>query len=225
MRGLRHENPAGRQAGGKSEYRLIQSEGAARGQYNEMIAGVRELQKLFAKSGEFFGGGVESRGTTDGQSGNRRGFYYFGRLEESGRGVIQVYHNYFKLLFHRINRTENSFFRSRTAIRISVYNYFMRKKRKKELREEENMRTEYAAAAFRSPDEAMRALNILRENRIRAELINTPSAARVGCGISVRVEMNEAERMFGLVSGMGTFAGVFRVYNVKGKPVVVSFGK
>ncbi len=82
------------------------------------------------------------------------------------------------------------------------------------------MSREYVIAAFRSPDEAVRAVNFFKGKGLRASLINTPSSARTGCGISLKTDAGNQPVMKSLLGGFSTLAGVFRVVEVKGSAVV-----
>ncbi|HOO23053.1 MAG TPA: DUF3343 domain-containing protein [Clostridia bacterium] len=66
-------------------------------------------------------------------------------------------------------------------------------------------------ASFGSRSEAVKLFNVLKNKRIAAYMINTPSSLRAGCGLSVvfpshnRLEVNMLIWQLGFVSFMGFF--------------------
>ena len=82
---------------------------------------------------------------------------------------------------------------------------------------------EYVAIAFRSRSLAIRFYEFLSGFGVRGEIINTPSEAGVGCGLSVKVSRSAypaalaAARKFG---GEG-LAGVFLTKTAQGRRTVI----
>lgn len=61
--------------------------------------------------------------------------------------------------------------------------------------------------AFRSRSEATRYHELLSDYRIPARLINTPSSASVGCGLSVKIATNNMQQAL-IVLERGKFNSV-----------------
>ena len=51
------------------------------------------------------------------------------------------------------------------------------------------MTERYAIAAFRSRSQLMRFDKLLKENNIKAEVIATPQRVKLGCGLSIKLEL------------------------------------
>lgn len=83
------------------------------------------------------------------------------------------------------------------------------------------MSADYIACAFRSPDEAVRAMNMLQSNGISASVIGTPAAARVGCGVSVKIRREDHEKANAWFSGFGTFVGCYNVSVNRGQTAAI----
>lgn len=64
---------------------------------------------------------------------------------------------------------------------------------------------------FRSRTQTMRFHSELERRGIPSAVINTPQAAKLGCGLSVRIKQGFLQAARGLLAmgGFGTFAGVF----------------
>lgn len=81
---------------------------------------------------------------------------------------------------------------------------------------------EYLVFAFRSRAHTVKFSSYLRSNGIRNEIINTPKEAGVGCGLSVKLSVNQlnvAKRAVAM-TGLDSFAGIFRVKLLGGKRFV-----
>ena len=69
----------------------------------------------------------------------------------------------------------------------------------------------YTFFAFRSRANAINFYETLLTNSIKAELINTPSAAQMGCGLSVKIDYEDTAEA-SLIFSRGyysTFKGLF----------------
>ena len=79
-------------------------------------------------------------------------------------------------------------------------------------------------AVFRSRSQAIDCSARLKTFGIRANLINTPREANIGCGLSIRLEPNMLERAKRVIRGANysAFYGYFRVQSQYGRTI---FGK
>ena len=57
------------------------------------------------------------------------------------------------------------------------------------------MRESFGIAAFRSRQQVMRFENALRREGIFARVVTTPREVAMGCGLSVRFELNDLSRV------------------------------
>ena len=83
---------------------------------------------------------------------------------------------------------------------------------------------EYVVVAFRSRAHTVRFYELLKNNGIGAEIINTPKEAGVGCGLSVKVSYYQFDIVKNAVRAFSSssFAGFFLVKMVGGRRVVKS---
>lgn len=58
------------------------------------------------------------------------------------------------------------------------------------------MQETFAIGAFRSRQQVMRFDAALRRAGVRAQVISTPRDVSVGCGLSVRFDVNDADSVF-----------------------------
>lgn len=79
----------------------------------------------------------------------------------------------------------------------------------------------YMIAAYRSRSVSMKIYYRLQEKGFTCSLVSTPHAANVGCGLSVRFDRRDVEKLREPLSSAPTFAGIFLVQNFNGKTVVV----
>ena len=72
---------------------------------------------------------------------------------------------------------------------------------------------EYIVIAFRSRGHTVKFYQLLQENRIGAQIINTPKEAGVGCGLSVKIMPTQIINAKTLLnkSALSSFAGLFMV--------------
>lgn len=83
---------------------------------------------------------------------------------------------------------------------------------------------EYVAVSFRSRAHTVKFYGFLRDHGVYSEIINTPKEAGVGCGLSVKISVNDLPlvRRAVKVAGLGGFAGFFHVKMLYGKRTVRS---
>lgn len=77
---------------------------------------------------------------------------------------------------------------------------------------------EYFVIAFRSRAHTVRYAEFLRKNGTYCQIINTPKEAGVGCGLSVRISVNDisAAKKAVRITAYTSFAGIFYVKTVGG---------
>ncbi len=83
---------------------------------------------------------------------------------------------------------------------------------------------EYLIISFRSRAHTVRFAEFLRRNGTYCQIVNTPKEAGVGCGLSVRVDINgfaSAKRAV-RITAYTSFAGFFIVKTVGGRRQVKS---
>ena len=85
------------------------------------------------------------------------------------------------------------------------------------------MRNSYGIAAFRSRQQVMRFENALRKSGIFARVVTTPREVAMGCGLSVRFELNDLAAVKGVLAreNPGNLIGLYRV-DYEGNQAVIS---
>lgn len=75
------------------------------------------------------------------------------------------------------------------------------------------MQESYGIAAFRSRQQVMRFEDALRRAGIRVSIVTTPREVALGCGLSVRFELADADRVRNLyrLVNPGNLIGFYRV--------------
>ena len=83
---------------------------------------------------------------------------------------------------------------------------------------------EYVIVAFRSRTHTVNFYNLLQNGRIKSEIVNTPKEAGVGCGLSVKIGVENLMRVKNLVriTSLNSFAGISSVKILAGKIMVRS---
>ena len=83
---------------------------------------------------------------------------------------------------------------------------------------------EYIIVAFRNRTQTVLLYQVLSENGINCEIVNTPKEAGVGCGLSVKIGVENLMRVKNLVriTSLNSFAGIFSVKILAGKIMVRS---
>ena len=89
------------------------------------------------------------------------------------------------------------------------------------------MRESFGIAAFRSRQQVMRFETALRREGIFARVVTTPREVAMGCGLSVRFELNELQRVKGVLGreNPGNLIGLYRVDYENGHPVISAIAK
>ena len=75
------------------------------------------------------------------------------------------------------------------------------------------MQESYAIAAFRSRQQVMRFEDALRREGLNAGIVTTPREVAMGCGLSVRFDLRDAERVRNVYRRVnpGNLIGFYRV--------------
>ena len=75
------------------------------------------------------------------------------------------------------------------------------------------MTENFCIAAFASRLQVMAFESLLKSRGVAADIVTTPRAVALGCGLSVRFEERDASRVKGLyqASGLGNLIGFYRV--------------
>lgn len=80
----------------------------------------------------------------------------------------------------------------------------------------------YGIAAFRSRQQVLRFEDALRREGIPSEVVTTPRAVALGCGLSVRFNMENADRVRMVLrrENPGNLIGLYRVEQTGGRPMI-----
>ena len=75
------------------------------------------------------------------------------------------------------------------------------------------MRDVYGIAAFRSRQQVLRFEDALHREGVTASVMTTPRAVALGCGLSVRFRIEDAERVRGVLrrENPGNLIGLYRM--------------
>lgn len=90
------------------------------------------------------------------------------------------------------------------------------------------MRESYGIAAFRSRQQVLRFEDALRRAGVRTSVITTPRAVALGCGLSVRYDMADADRVRAVLAreNPGNLIGLYHVEpNGNGRPEIRPLGR
>ena len=81
------------------------------------------------------------------------------------------------------------------------------------------MQEVYGIAAFRSRQQVLRFEDILRREGVNVRVVTTPRAVALGCGLSVRFALEDAERVRTALrrANPGNLIGVYRVEQTGGR--------
>ena len=84
------------------------------------------------------------------------------------------------------------------------------------------MRDIYGIASFRSRQQVLHFEDSLRREGMNVGIVTTPRAVAMGCGLSVRFEIEDADRVKWALRRMnpGNLIGLYRVENGGIKPVI-----
>ena len=81
---------------------------------------------------------------------------------------------------------------------------------------------EYIIATYRSRSKAIEVFGNLSDSGYRCSLVSTPQSANVGCGLSVRIGVQDFERLRVVLAKVASFSGFFRVTNINGRTILTS---
>ena len=86
------------------------------------------------------------------------------------------------------------------------------------------MRDVYGIAAFRSRQQVLRFEDALHREGISCSVMTTPRAVALGCGLSVRFDIENTERVRGVLrrENPGTLIGLYRVEYASGRPTITA---
>lgn len=75
------------------------------------------------------------------------------------------------------------------------------------------MQETYGIAAFRSRQQVLMLENALKREGLNVDVINTPRDVALGCGLSVRFDMKDIDRVQRVISGRRpqNMVGIYRV--------------
>ena len=79
------------------------------------------------------------------------------------------------------------------------------------------MEESFAIAAFRSRQQVMQLVTALHQSGISASVVTTPRAVSLGCGLSVRFEPGDVDRVRALLRG-GAAGNLIGLYSVEREP-------
>ena len=81
------------------------------------------------------------------------------------------------------------------------------------------MQEVYGIAAFRSRQQVLRFEDVLRREGVNVRIVTTPRTVAMGCGLSVRFALEDAERVRAALrrANPGTLIGVYRVEQAGGR--------
>lgn len=84
------------------------------------------------------------------------------------------------------------------------------------------MRDVYGIAAFRSRQQVLRFEDALHREGIACGVVTTPRAVALGCGLSVRFDIENIERVKNVLmrENPGNLIGIYRVEYSGGRPVI-----
>ena len=89
------------------------------------------------------------------------------------------------------------------------------------------MRDVFGIAAFRSRQQVLRFEDALRREGIPSGVMTTPRAVALGCGLSVRFDIENAQRVRSVLQreNPGNLIGLYRVEQTGGRPAITPLPK
>ena len=83
---------------------------------------------------------------------------------------------------------------------------------------------EYLVVAFKSRQESIKVSKVFNSYGISASVITTPKEAGLGCGLSVKTSLGNLFAVKNLLLRINakSFLGLFKVFDLGGKPIVKS---
>lgn len=88
------------------------------------------------------------------------------------------------------------------------------------------MQESYGIAAFRSRQQVLMLENALKREGINVDVITTPRDVALGCGLSVRFDIGDLEKVQRVISARKpqNMVGVYRVDSAGGRPKISPMG-
>lgn len=85
----------------------------------------------------------------------------------------------------------------------------------------------YGIAAFRSRQQVLYFEDVLRKNGISAGIVTTPRAVALGCGLSVRYDIEDVDRVRNMLrrANPGNLIGLYRVEQDRARTQIVTLRK
>lgn len=89
------------------------------------------------------------------------------------------------------------------------------------------MREVYGIASFRSRQQVLHFEDSLRREGLNVGVVTTPRAVAMGCGLSVRFDINDADRVKWTLrrTNPGNLIGLYRVENGGARPVITPIAR
>ena len=89
------------------------------------------------------------------------------------------------------------------------------------------MREVYGIAAFRSRQQVLHFEDALRREGLNVGIVTTPRAVAMGCGLSVRFDIEDADRVKRALRRIstGSLIGLYRVEYGGVRPVITPIGR
>lgn len=86
------------------------------------------------------------------------------------------------------------------------------------------MNETFAIASFRSRQQVMKFEAALRREGLRSSIITTPRDVSVGCGLSIRFELDDMDRVFAVYRRVApsNLIGFYRVERISGNQTVTT---
>lgn len=86
------------------------------------------------------------------------------------------------------------------------------------------MQESFGIASFRSRQQVLKFETALRREGVRASVITTPRDVSVGCGLSIRYELEDFERVYALYQQLrpSNLIGFYRVTRTEGNRTVTT---
>lgn len=88
------------------------------------------------------------------------------------------------------------------------------------------MEEQFGIAAFRSRQHVMQLERALKQSGVPASIITTPRSVSVGCGLSVRFELQDAQDVYAIYRATrpGNLIGFYQVFRQDGRTHVQPMG-
>ena len=89
------------------------------------------------------------------------------------------------------------------------------------------MEKAYGIAAFRSRQQVLYFEDLLRKNGVPVGIVTTPRAVALGCGLSVRYDIEDVDRVRNMLrrANPGNLIGLYRVEQENGRTQITTLRK